>query len=615
MSTLKGVPGVPMAALNAVADENARRVLQALVDGFNVRNGASGSGDAAFVTRAELSESTSRGVMRQALNDAAYRAAVDALDRRQATLGLSAGQMAQLLAQVDAQVVTSSVFTELGQRIDAIDLSVLQEQQERISAVSAVASDLLAEVNARVNLGTTLGGQITTLQNTTNTQATALTNLTTRVSGAEGSISTLQTTTGTLTSSLSALTTRVGTAESSITSLQTASGTQATNLTNLTTRVGTAETAITTLQTTTSTTASNLTALSTTVAGVSSRLTTEETTRANADNAITSQINTLSASVGESLAAINLTQTATTNNVAALTQTVTTMSATVGSNTAAIEQEAQTRAAADGTLFAQWTLRVDVNGRVSGFGLASDEDGVSDFAVRADRFAIAAPNDSTMPLRVPFTVLTTEDAFGNQPGVYMDMAMVRKASITDAYIGDVIQSYNFDESLGTGWKIDKNGVIRANDGYFRGNIEATRLKVDAAEIVKTLHLEGNAVTVPVSSQWSGDAYLHQGQITSTASSNFGGAPVVIIATITVRVAEYTAAVKPRIYRNGSQIAVGPQNSANFGPENTGVVTSTFVMIDNPGAGSFNYGVGAMLDGGDSYVAIVRAAIIALGVKK
>lgn len=609
MSTLKGVPGVPIAALNAVADENARRVLQALVDGFNVRNGASGSGDAAFVTRAELSESTSRGVMRQALNDAAYRAAVDALDRRQATLGLSAGQMAQLLAQVDAQVVTSSVFTELGQRIDAIDLSVLQEQQERISAVSAVASDLLAEVNARVNLGTTLGGQITTLQNTTNTQATALTNLTTRVSGAEGSISTLQTTTGTLTSSLSALTTRVGTAESSITSLQTASGTQATNLTNLTTRVGTAETAITTLQTTTSTTASNLTALSTTVAGVSSRLTTEETTRANADNAITSQINNLASSVGDSLAAINLTQTATTNNVAALTQTVATMSATVDGNTVAIQQESLARAAADGTLFAQWTLRVDVNGRVSGFGLASDEAGVSDFVIRADRFAVASPSaPAGTGQRFPFTVLTTADSFGNQPGVYMDTAFLRKASITNAYIGDVIQSYNFDETALTGWRADKNG-----------DLIATRVRALDVSAVQTINLADNAVTVPAAREniWAPWAWVINSVPTpilaETDATNYQGGRVVVQADV------YASVIPPfsgpdvyrtyfEITRNGAVI-----RSVDMG-ENVGHLRHSVRIVDFPPSGSHKYGIRVSFNAGCSTIP-TRVLVTADGYKK
>ena len=43
--------------MDAVQDENARIVLQAIVDGLNVRNGATGAGAMAIVTRGELAGS------------------------------------------------------------------------------------------------------------------------------------------------------------------------------------------------------------------------------------------------------------------------------------------------------------------------------------------------------------------------------------------------------------------------------------------------------------------------------------------------------------------------------------------------------------------------------
>ena len=46
----KGVPGIPLQALNAIPDENTRLVLQSIVDGWHVRNGSSGKGDNRFVT-------------------------------------------------------------------------------------------------------------------------------------------------------------------------------------------------------------------------------------------------------------------------------------------------------------------------------------------------------------------------------------------------------------------------------------------------------------------------------------------------------------------------------------------------------------------------------------
>jgi len=53
-TTSRGIPGIPLGALDAVADENARLVLQSIIDGLNVRNGFSGTGDMAFITRSEL---------------------------------------------------------------------------------------------------------------------------------------------------------------------------------------------------------------------------------------------------------------------------------------------------------------------------------------------------------------------------------------------------------------------------------------------------------------------------------------------------------------------------------------------------------------------------------
>lgn len=50
----KVVPGIPLAALDAVVDRNARDVLRAIVDGLNVRNNAVGNGDDRFVTSKEL---------------------------------------------------------------------------------------------------------------------------------------------------------------------------------------------------------------------------------------------------------------------------------------------------------------------------------------------------------------------------------------------------------------------------------------------------------------------------------------------------------------------------------------------------------------------------------
>lgn len=60
----------------------------------------------------------------------------------------------------------------------------------------------------------------------------------------------------------------------------------------------------------------------------------------------------------------------------------------------ALEQEMTTRADETGNLFGQYTVKIDNNGYVSGFGLASttvDGTPFSDFQIRADRFSITNP--------------------------------------------------------------------------------------------------------------------------------------------------------------------------------------------------------------------------------
>lgn len=67
------------------------------------------------------------------------------------------------------------------------------------------------------------------------------------------------------------------------------------------------------------------------------------------------------------------------------------------SYTAAIAQEASVRSQADGSLFAQYTVKIDNNGYVAGFGLASQTVNgtpTSSFMVRADSFSVVNPEAS-----------------------------------------------------------------------------------------------------------------------------------------------------------------------------------------------------------------------------
>jgi hypothetical protein len=126
-------------------------------------------------------------------------------------------------------------------------------------------------------------------------------------------------------------------------------------------------------------------------------------------------------------------------SVASVASTVTTLQASVASNTAAIQTEATVRANADNDIYAKYSVKIDVNGYVSGFGListANNSTPFSEFIVRADRFAIGSPSGPGITPAIPFIVTTTPtprpDGTTLPPGVYMSTAVVKE--IFGAYI-------------------------------------------------------------------------------------------------------------------------------------------------------------------------------------
>lgn len=115
--------------------------------------------------------------------------------------------------------------------------------------------------------------------------------------------------------------------------------------------------------------------------------------------------------------------------VAQHSQTLTQQGTSITQHSQLIKQQGETNDAqgkAITGLSAQFTLRLNVNGYVSGFGAYNDGK-VSDFAVVADNFWIAAPN-STGKVK-PFIV--------ENGVVYIDTARIRDASIQQGKLGPI----------------------------------------------------------------------------------------------------------------------------------------------------------------------------------
>jgi len=137
---------------------------------------------------------------------------------------------------------------------------------------------------------------------------------------------------------------------------------------------------------------------------------------------------------------------------------------------------------AAGTITAQYTIKVDVNGKIAGIGLWSS--GVTSVVeILADRFAIVGPGASATAL-VPFVV---DDGI-----VYMSNAAIKDGTITNAKIGNYIQSDNY--VLGeSGWKIDKNGTFQLMGGDFFGTVHFTSAPKNAAG--QEIEVDNSAIVV------------------------------------------------------------------------------------------------------------------------
>ena len=110
-------------------------------------------------------------------------------------------------------------------------------------------------------------------------------------------------------------------------------------------------------------------------------------TIAKNDLATAQRINTLTTSVNNNAAAIQSNETAISDLSTSTASSIQTLTTKTNNNAAAIQTNATAISTLDGECEAQYTLRTDVNGRISGFGLWNSGT-ASEFTIRADKFYI-----------------------------------------------------------------------------------------------------------------------------------------------------------------------------------------------------------------------------------
>lgn len=167
----------------------------------------------------------------------------------------------------------------------------------------------------------------------------------------------------------------------------------------------------------------------------------------------------LSASIDQANARITTEETVRANADAALASQVTTLSSTVGNNSASIQTISQTQADQTGKLNAMWSVKLQLNNNgqyvMAGVGLGIENVAgslQSNFIVRADQFSLLNNNiDGTVSS--PFIVS------GGQ--TFISSAFIQDGTITNAKIGDFIQSTNYVANT-RGWRLDKTGTFEIN---------------------------------------------------------------------------------------------------------------------------------------------------------
>lgn len=192
----------------------------------------------------------------------------------------------------------------------------------------------------------------------------------------------------------------------------------------------------------------------------------------------------------------------------------TTLTSSVDKNSVGLQIQSQV---SDG-LSAQYTVKIDNNGHVSGFGLASttvNGTPTSAFIVRADRFAITGAADTSDPLgtlsptNVPFVVLTTPTVIGGMTypaGVWMKSAFIADATISSAKIqslvADKITTGSLTASMGVTTGRITGGVntaysfgsVNFGTGFYLGN-DAGTYKFRVGSYDQNMTWDGSSLSV------------------------------------------------------------------------------------------------------------------------
>ncbi len=226
---------------------------------------------------------------------------------------------------------------------------------------------------------------------------------------------------------------------------------------------------------------------------------TESETRATEDEALASQITQLEAEVDGNFAGIRDEMQVIISDSKKLATRVGTVELDLDETKGAIEQQFKVFEDEFENIRAEYTVKLDVDGYVGGFGLVNSG-GVITALWRVDVFGIGSPGSDDLVFAVD-----AEEGRVVMDGAYIKTASInsaqigeldvdrivggtadfveaniREGSITNLKIGNVIQSNNYAAGK-SGWLINKGGKAEFHDIYARGHIEGSIIRGSVIE--------------------------------------------------------------------------------------------------------------------------------------
>lgn len=334
-----------------------------------------------------------------------------------------------------------------------------------------------------------------------------------------------------------------------------------------------------------------LSATSTALSGLTTRVTTTEGDISTANSNISANTASITANAADITALENTVNNpstgvaATSTALSSLTSTVSSQGSSISANATSLSSLSTTvagntssissQATSINGLEAKYVVKIDNNGAVAGYGLASTANAagniVSEFIVNADRFAIMRGGSNTAAASVPFVVQTSSTTLGGETvpaGVYIDAAFIKNGSIQSAKIADAAIDNAKIANLNAGkinagtistsrLNIDgstltsNNGVLQVNalnaNVITSGLINSNRINIDNVTLdtdgqgrliiknlgVDSLQIKGNAVTIPSSAYTASQINVgaSSGDVTvQTITYTSVGSPALIIAS-------------------------------------------------------------------------------------